>query len=52
MKIYIVDLKEKVDKGFDESFKSKLKSFVKIRCCFCQGIGHIARDCPSKRLMY
>jgi len=35
MSIYIVQLKAKVDQGKDEKFKGKLKTFVKIRCCFC-----------------
>lgn len=52
MEIYICSLKEKTEKGNDQQFKQKLKSFVQIRCCFCQGVGHIAKDCPSKRNMY
>lgn len=52
MEIYIKKLKNDISLSNDNEKKKKIASFVKIRCNFCQGVGHIAKSCPTKTALY
>ena len=45
-------LKKAIDQNGTPQDKERIASFVKIRCCFCQGVGHIAKSCKSKTKLY
>ena len=53
MKYYFQDLKSGKYKGNKDDHDENWKKIKKIRCTFCRGIGHYAKDyCPSKSLMW